>query len=100
MQAKVFRYNYSSSLSLPSDVIMFNRVNANQSIISIDNNNKNLVVLPITYRDVWISQFKDPISAADPEGFIVNVGSESGVKYKIIKADCQKFVYTIVYMLT
>ena len=29
---------------------------------------------------------------------MVNVGSESEVKYKIIKADCQKLLYIIVYM--
>ena len=39
-------------LSLPSDFMVFNRVHANQSIISIVNNNNDLLVLPITYRDV------------------------------------------------
>ena len=29
---------------------------------------------------------------------MVNVGSESGVKYKIIKADSHKLLYIIVYM--
>ena len=29
---------------------------------------------------------------------MVNVGSESEVKYKIIKADCQNFLYIIVDM--
>ena len=80
-------------LSLPSRVIVFSRVHANQSTICIVNNKKNSLVLPITYREILISQFKDTISATDPEGFMVNVDSESGVK-----ADCQKLLYVTVCM--